>query len=155
MIKDKEKLLLKELLLNSRQKVIDLAKKCGLGRQSVYHKLEELEEKGVRFTIDLDPRQLGLKMRAYILIEAETYKEFRKETDKIIKEFKEISQIHYILGRFDILVEVVVRDIDELSDVLERVQKLPAVKKTETLVVHGTTKLNHIDPLLRELERES
>lgn len=153
MMEGKDRLLMKELLLNSRQKIIDLAKKCGLARQSVYRKLEELEKRGVRFTLDLDPRELGLKMRAYILIEAETYKVFRMETDKIIKSFKEISQIHYILGRFDILVEVVVRDIDELSDILEKVQKLPAVKKTETLVVHGTTKLNHIDPLLRELEK--
>ena len=152
MLKDKDRILLKELVTNSRQKIVALAKKCGLTRQSVYHKLEELEERGIRFTVDIDPRNVGLKLRAYILIEAETYKVFRMETDKIIKEFKEISQIHYILGRFDILVEVVVKDIDELSYILERVQKLPAVKRTETLVVHGTTKLRHTDPLLRGLE---
>ncbi|MEM3553035.1 MAG: Lrp/AsnC ligand binding domain-containing protein, partial [Candidatus Bathyarchaeia archaeon] len=67
-------------------------------------------------------------------------------------EFKEISQIHYILGRFDVIAEVIVKDMDEFRNVLTKIQSLPAVKKTETLMVYETTKRNKIDPLLKAIE---
>lgn len=155
MFDDKDRLLLKELVRDSRQKIVTLAKKCGITRQSVYSKLDEFKRKGVRFTVDLDPREIGLRLRAYILIVAEPQTEFRKETNEVIKKFKEISQIHYLLGRFDIIVEVVVRDVDELRGLLRRIQNLPAVKKTETLMVYETTKLHVKEPLIRVLEGQA
>jgi len=155
MFDNKDKLLLKELIRDSRQKIITLAKKCGVTRQSVYSKLDEFRRRGVQFTVDLDPRDIGLGLRAYILIVAEPQTEFRKETNEIIKEFQEISQIHYLLGRFDILVEAIVRDIDELRSLLRKIQNLSAVKKTETLLVYETTKLQVKEPLIRILEGQA
>ena len=152
MFEDKERLLLKELIWDGRQKIVTLAKKCGITRQSVYRKLDEFRMKGVQFTVDFNPKEIGLRMRAYILIVAEPQTEFRKETNKIVKKFKEISQIHYLLGRFDLILEVIVRDIDELRGLLRKIQNLPAVQKTETLMVYETTKLNLKEPLIRILE---
>lgn len=152
MFEDKEKLLLKELIWDGRQKIVTLAKKCGITRQSVYSKLDEFRRKGVKFTVDFDPKEIGLRIRAYILIVAEPETEFRKETNEIVKKFKEISQIHYLLGRFDLILEVIVRDIDELRGLLRKIQNLPAVQKTETLMVYETTKLNLKEPLIRILE---
>ena len=152
MLSKKDLLLLKELIKDSRQKITDLAIKCNLTRQSVYEKIKEFANKGIRFTIDVDPKKIGLNLTAYILIVADPHREFRKETDNLIKEFKEISQIHYILGRFDVIAEVIVKDMDEFRSVLNKIQSLPAVKKTETLMVYETTKRNRIDPLLKAIE---
>ena len=152
MFEDKERLLLKELIWDGRQKIVTLAKKCSITRQSVYRKLDEFRRKGVHFTVDFDPKEIGLRIRAYILIVAEPETEFRKETNEIVKKFKEISQIHYLLGRFDLILEVIVRDIDELRGLLRKIQNLPAVQKTETLMVYETTKLNLQEPLIRILE---
>lgn len=152
MFDGKDKLLLRELLKDGRQPITELAKKCGVTRQSVYARIKELKKKGIKFTIDIDPDVLDLKIKAYILIIAEPQTEFRKETDKIIKTFREISQIHYLLGRFDIIVEVIVRNIDELRDLLRRIQRLPAVKKTETLMVYETTKFDPKDPIRKLVE---
>ncbi|MEM2576819.1 MAG: Lrp/AsnC family transcriptional regulator [Candidatus Bathyarchaeia archaeon] len=152
MFNKKDLLLLKELMKDSRQKITELAAKCNLTRQSVYEKIRHLNNNGVKFTIDLEPKKLGLNLTAYILIVADPHKEFRRETDNLIKEFKEISQIHYILGRFDVIAEVIVKDMDEFRNVLTKIQSLPAVKKTETLMVYETTKRNKIDPLLKAIE---
>lgn len=152
MFDSKDKLLLKELLSDGRQPVTELAKKCGMTRQSIHSRLKELKKKGIKFTVDIDPSLLGLKLKAYILIIAEPQAKFRRETDKIIKTFREISQIHYLLGRFDIIVEVLVKDVEELRNVLRRIQNLPAVKKTETLMVYETTKFDPKDPIRRLLE---
>jgi len=144
-------LLLRELIADSRQRIVELSRKCGMTRQSVYNRIRKLRERGVEFTVNLNPRELGLELRAYILITADPNIRFRRETDRIIRQFEEVSQIHYILGRFDIIVEALVKNIDELRSLLRRIQELPAVKKTETLLVYETTKLNGKDPLLRVL----
>jgi len=154
MFDNKDLALLKELIKDSRQKITSLAKKCHMTRQSAYAKINELNRKGVEFTVDVNPRELGLKLRAYVLIVAEPQQKFRKETNEIIKDFREISQIHYLLGRFDIIVEAVVRDVEELRGLLRRIQNLPAVKKTETLMVYETTKVDHRDPLRKVLEED-
>ena len=154
MFDNKDLALLKELVKDSRQKITSLARKCHMTRQSAYAKINELNRKGVEFTVDVNPRDLGLKLRAYVLIVAEPQQKFRKETNEIIKDFREISQIHYLLGRFDIIVEAVVKDVEELRGLLRRIQNLPAVKKTETLMVYETTKVNHRDPLRKVLEED-
>ncbi len=151
MLDEKDKLLLKELLEDSREKIAALEKKCGMTRQSIESKLNEFRKKGVRFTVDVDPAEIGLGLRAYILIVAEPQTKFRMETNKLITKFEEISQIHYVLGRFDIIVEVIVRNVDELGDLLRKIQNLPAVEKTETLMVYETTKLNLHEPLVHAL----
>lgn len=154
MFEKKELLLLRELMKDSRQKITDLARKCGLTRQSVYEKIKEFSLKGVKFTVDVDPRDVGLNLTAYVLIVADPHSEFRRQTDAIIKEFKEVSQIHYILGRFDVIAEVIVKDIGEFRRVLNKIQNLPAVRKTETLMVYETPKRNRLDPMMKAVEEQ-
>ncbi|MEM3506202.1 MAG: Lrp/AsnC family transcriptional regulator [Candidatus Bathyarchaeia archaeon] len=154
MLLKKDLILLKELIEDSRQKITELAEKSSLTRQSVYEKIKEFYMKGFRFTVDIKPKDVGLNLMAYILIVADPNVSFRKETDAIIKEFKEVSQIHYILGRFDVIVEVMVKDMEEFRKVLTRIQSLPAVRKTETLMVYETTKQNRLDPIIKAIEEK-
>ncbi|MEM2122713.1 MAG: Lrp/AsnC family transcriptional regulator [Candidatus Bathyarchaeia archaeon] len=154
MFNKKELKLLRELMVDSRQKIMELARKCGLTRQSVYEKISDFKLKGIRFTVDVKPQDLGLNLIAYILVVADPHKAFREETDKLIKKFREISQIHYILGRFDVIAEVMVKDIEEFREVLTRVQGLPAVRKTETLIVYESTKQDRLDPIMKALENK-
>jgi DNA-binding Lrp family transcriptional regulator len=151
MLKGKDRLLLKELMEDSRQKINRLAEKCHMTRQSVYAKINEFRGKGIKFTVDMNPEEIGLNMRVYILIEAEPQTKFREECDEQIKKFKEVSQVHYILGRFDIIVEVLVKDREDLRNVLKKIHSLPAVKKTETFIVYETTKLSIREPLIEVL----
>ncbi|MEM3653333.1 MAG: Lrp/AsnC family transcriptional regulator [Candidatus Bathyarchaeia archaeon] len=154
MLLKKDLILLKELIEDSRQKITELAEKSSLTRQSVYEKIKEFYMKGFRFTVDIKPKDVGLNLMAYILIVADPNVSFRKETDAIIKEFKEVSQIHYILGRFDVIVEVMVKDMEEFRKDLTRIQSLPAVRKTETLMVYETTKQNRLDPIIKAIEEK-
>ena len=151
MLRKKDKLLLKELIKDSRQKIVMLAEKCHMTRQSVYSKINDFRRRGVSFTIEIIPESIGLNQRAYILIVAEPQAKFREEADKKIKEIKGISQVHYVLGRFDIIAEVLVKERDDLRRVLKQIQNLPAVKKTETFIVYETTKYNIKEPLLEVL----
>ena len=110
MIRKKDRVLLKELIKDSRLKIVDLSERTGLTRQSVYSKIHNLRENGVNFTIDINPEDLGLNLKAYILIQADPNSKSRKECTDKIKKLKEVSQLHYVLGRFDIVVEVILKD---------------------------------------------
>ncbi len=151
MFDKKDRLLLKELIEDSRQKITSLSRKCHITRQSIYNKINVFRRRGVKFTVDINPREVGLKVRAYTLVTIDRGVRLREETDEIIKKFKGISQIHYLLGRFDIMLEIIVRDVDELSDLIRKISGLPLVRKTETLTVYETVKLDNKDPLLRIL----
>jgi len=120
-------------------------------RQSIYTKINDFRRKGVSFTVDFNPEKVGLNLRAYVLIVAEPQSKFREEADKKIKKIKGISQVHYVLGRFDIVAEVLVKDRKYLRRVLKEIQDLPAVKKTETFIAYETIKYNVKEPLLEAL----
>jgi len=151
MLRKKDKLLLKELIKDSRQKIVKLAEKCHMTRQSVYTKINEFRRKGVSFTVDFNPEKVGLNLKAYVLIVAEPQAKFRKEADKKIKKIKGVSQVHHVLGRFDIVAEVLVKEREDLRRVLKQILNLPAVKKTETFIVYETTKYNIKEPLIEAL----
>jgi len=155
MLKKKDSVLVKELMENSREKITRLAEKCHMTRQSVYSKINGFRSKGVKFTIDVNPEEVGLNMKVYILIEAEPQAKFREEADIQIRQFKEVTQVHHTLGRFDIIVEALVKERDDLRNLLKKIHALPAVKKTETFIVYETTKFNMRDPIIEALSRSS
>jgi len=152
MLRKKDRLLLTELINDSRQKIIKLAGKCHMTRQSVYAKINEYRRRGIKFSIDVGPEEIGLRLKVYILIVAEPQAKFRQEADEILKTFKEVSQVHHVLGRFDIIIEAIVRNRDELTKLLKKIQTLPAVKKTETYIAYETIKFNPKEPLLEGLK---
>jgi len=151
MIRKKDKILLKELIEDSRLKIVDLAERTGLTRQSVYSKIDKLRKGGTNFTVDMNPEDLGLNLKAYILIQAELKSGVRERLTEKIKKLREVSQLHHVLGRFDMIVEVVLKDREQLKVILRKFQSMPAIKKTETFIVYDTVKFNPKDPFIRVL----
>ena len=148
MIRKKDKILLKELIEDSRLKIVDLAERTGLTRQSVYSKIHKFRKGGINFTVDINPEELDLNLKAYILIQADVRSEVRKKLTENIKKLKEVSQLHHVLGRFDMIAEVVLKDKKQLKEILKKFQSWPAIKKTETFIVYDTVKFNPKDPLI-------
>jgi hypothetical protein len=46
------------------------------------------------------------------------------------------------------MVEVILKDRQQLKEILNRFQSWPAVKKTETFIVYDTVKFNPKDPFI-------
>ena len=51
-----------------------------------------------------------------------------------LKDIKEIKYAFNISGRFDAVALVQVKSLSELKDVTKKIQKVPSVQRTETLV---------------------
>jgi len=148
-LEKKDALLLLSLLRNGRAPYSELGKTCRITRQAAFNRVRKLAEAGVikKFTVQLNPHKLGLQLKAFILVTAETSREAREEAERVLVHFPQISGIYRLFGRFDLLLEVLVRDIDELRDLIGEIHKLRMVKKTETLIVYRTVKEEPADPV--------
>jgi len=148
MIRKKDKILLKELIGDSRLKIVDLAERTGLTRQSVYSKLHSLRKSGVNFTVDINPEELGLNLKAYMFIQADPNSKVWEKLTKNIMKLREVSQLHCVLGRFDLIAEVVLKDKEQLKEMIKKIRNWPGIKKIETFIVYDTVKFDLKDPFI-------
>jgi Lrp/AsnC family leucine-responsive transcriptional regulator len=142
MIENKDKKILGELLKNGRISFSDLGRKCHMTRQSVFSRIKSLEHKGIikNFTVNLNEKRLGLNLKAYILVESGPFKESKNNPINSLKSLPQISEIHHLFGRYSFLVEVLVKDIDELKGIVKKIREIEYVRRTETMIVYNTEK---------------
>ncbi len=154
MINEKDKKLLKELLRDGRQSLSGLARRCPMSRQGVFSRIKSLRKRGViqSFTATVDQKKLGLELKVYILVSADPLEEFREKACDALVKMPEISEVHQLFGRFDFIIEVAVRDISKLKEVVAKIHELEMVNKTETLIVYKTEKNNPQHPIEETLK---
>lgn len=73
------------------------------------------------------------KPSAYMLVDASP--ERLGSVQEEIFEFGAVQKCDIVLGPYDIIVEVVTKDIKELTDIIAKVCRLNGVKKTMTMIV--------------------
>jgi DNA-binding Lrp family transcriptional regulator len=138
---DTDRLLLDVLRRDSRTPMSELATQVRISRASAYSRVARLRADGVirAFTIDVDPAALGLGLPAYVhvRIKQNTWKTFREKAFAL----PEAVHVALVAGDFDCVLLVRTRDAEHLRElVLERVQALPEVLATQTVLVfeeHG------------------
>jgi DNA-binding Lrp family transcriptional regulator len=142
MIENKDKKILGELLKNGRISFSDLGRKCHMTRQSVFSRIKSLQHKGIikNFTVNLNEKKLGLNLKAYILLESEPLKEAKGDSLNSLKSLSQISEIHVLFGRYSFLIEVFLKDIDELKEIVKKIREIECVRRTETMIVYNTEK---------------
>lgn len=156
-LKPKDKTLLLELLKDGRQKYSKLGMKCHMSRQAVFSRIKTLKNQGVikNFTTNLNLEKIDIKLKAYILMSIEPRNQTRQKINTFLKRCKQVSQVHYLFGTHDILIEVLVRGRVELSQLVKQIQEFDHIKKTVTLIVYNTVKENYSHPLERVLADKS
>ena len=149
MIDKKDKKILKEMLKDGRKSFANLARACRMTRQSIFSRTKSLKRRRIikNFTVNLNPEKLDLNLKAYIIVTADPTMGFRKKAAKTLSNLPQISQIHQLFGRFDFLIEVLVKDISELTKILSKIHELETVTRTETMIVHTNIKYDPHHPM--------
>jgi Lrp/AsnC family transcriptional regulator for asnA, asnC and gidA len=149
MLSEKDKKLLRELIKNGRMSFSDLGRSCHMSRQSVFSKIKTLKRKGIikNFTVNLNEKKLGLNLRAYILVETEPLRLHGEKALNMLRALSQVSQVHHLFGRYSFLIEVVVKDVNELSEIVKKVHGLEVVRRTETMIVFRTEKYRPQHPI--------
>jgi len=134
---EKDEAILKSLEIDSRKGTQAIADSLSLPRVTVHDRIRRLKEKGVikRFTIQRDPRAVGLELRAFIFIRCERGQVDRRDVAEQLIALPFCIRVSIITGDWDLLVEVVASSMDTLGDaILDQLSKVPGVSGTQTMV---------------------
>ena len=130
---DVSKAIIEQLQIDGRTSYASIAKTVGLSDAAVRVRVQRLLDSEVMQIVAVtDPLQLGFTRQAMVGIRADG--DIRLVADRIA----EMSQVSYVVttaGSFDLIIEVVCEDDEELLDLVSRrIRTLPGVVSTETFV---------------------
>ncbi|MGS1007978.1 Lrp/AsnC family transcriptional regulator [Achromobacter xylosoxidans] len=122
------------LRADARMSVATLAKKLDVSRGTIDNRIRKLEERGIirGYTVRLRPEVETEDIVAWMSIAVEGH-ETRKIVSLLMGE-PAVAGLHDTNGRWDLLAELRVPTIDQLSEVLDRLRTLKGIAATETSI---------------------
>jgi DNA-binding Lrp family transcriptional regulator len=128
---DLDQRLISTLRQDARAPVAELAQALGVSRGTVTNRMARLQRDGVivGYTLRLRPDATPDEIHAWTSIRVEG----RQNTvvNALLGE-PGVAALHDTNGRWDLLAELRVANLAEMSAVLERIRKVPGVSATET-----------------------
>ncbi|HEY6668887.1 MAG TPA: Lrp/AsnC family transcriptional regulator [Candidatus Nitrosopolaris sp.] len=134
-IDDLDLKILSELTQDASISVPKLSKKISVNASVVYSRIKRLVKRGLikKFTIVINDEALGFGVKALTGINMDS-----KLRDNVLNElFKipEVREVAEVTGRFDILVTMTSRSLDEMHQLIsEKVGRIEGVQRTETFI---------------------
>jgi len=127
--------LLFELSKDGNISVPTLSKKLGINASVLYSRIKRLVRKKVikKFTIEIDDSLLGIGVKASVGINRDP--KFKIQIYKKLLEIAEVVSIIEVTGRFDIMIRVYAKDLEDLHTVvIEKIGKIDGIQNTESFV---------------------
>lgn len=126
---------------NARIPVSEIAALIGVSRATVQKHLNQMESNGTICGYTVLTRQIpeANLIRAWMSIAIEGNK-----APKIIQQLQgepAIATLHKTNGRWDILVEIHTRSLEEFDKILGGIRRIPGVANTETSILLSTRKM--------------
>lgn len=145
-ISDADRRILRVLQSEGRLSASELARRTGMSETSCSRRIKSLEQAGVisGYQAIVDRRQAGFSMSAMIMVAVNQRTETdRKDFLSAIADNPQIVSCAAVTGSYDFALEVVIRDIEDLSDLtFRKLLELPSVTSMSTSVVHKWIKRN-------------
>lgn len=134
-IDDIDMKILAELIQDANLSIPKLSKKINVNASVIYSRIKRLIKRNLikRFTIEVNEEALGLTVSAIIGINIE-----QRLRDGILKELLSLNEVRFIsevTGRYDLLVEVKTRSLDDLHRLVsENIGRINGIVRTETFM---------------------
>jgi Lrp/AsnC family transcriptional regulator, regulator for asnA, asnC and gidA len=127
--------ILSELERDANISVPKLSKKINVNPSVVYSRIKRLAKRQLikRFTIEVNDEALGLTVSALIGLNIDS--KFREQLLDSILHTDGVRDVYEVTGRFDLIVKVKSRSLDELHETVSaELGKLSGVQHTETFI---------------------
>ncbi len=120
---------------DGRMSFTDIAKTLGIAVGTVRNRFTRmLEEKTVQIIGRINPHHVGFNAPATITVSIEP--QFMEKAIEEIAEFPEVSYLSVLTGEYDVMVDVMCRDANHLTDfLLKRLAKVKGVKDFRTALI--------------------
>lgn len=141
---DMDRRLLRCLQEDATLGAAELGARAGVTAAVAARRVERLERDGVitGWTVDLDPRALGFEVSVSLRVTLD--KTVPRAFDDFIREARavpEIDAVHTLLGRVDVRLNVLARDLDHYQQIYrDRILALPHVLDIEALMLVADVK---------------
>lgn len=136
---DTDRRILRALQAEPSLSVAALAERAGLSSSPCWRRLERLQADGVigGKVIELDWRKLGYEVQVFLRVSLDkTRSGAFQEFIAAAKDIPEIVLIQTLLGRVDIRMDVVARDLAHYQEILRsRILDLPHIANIEALLL--------------------
>jgi Lrp/AsnC family transcriptional regulator, regulator for asnA, asnC and gidA len=132
---------------------VDIAKQIGVSDATIHIRVRRLREAGIigNFTISVDNNRLGYDHLAFMGINVEPG--FAEDVTNDLSSLHEILEIHEMHNRFDLLLKIRAKDLNELRDiVVNKVRTLPHILETDLMTILKTRKEEQMVPISNEVE---
>jgi len=129
---DLSKQIIEQLQQDGRRSYAAIGKAVGLSEAAVRQRVQRLIEVGAMQIVAVtDPMSLGFPRQTMVGIRC------GGDLERVAGHLAGMDEIDYVVitaGSFDILIEVVCEDDDQLLEILSRIRAIPSVTTTETFV---------------------
>ncbi len=123
------------LMDNAKTSLAQISKNVGISTTAVHQRIKKLENAGVmeNSISFLNPRKIGYKVVSYIGVFLEQPSHYQ-DAIRALKDINEVVEAHYTTGNYTIFLKVLCKDNDHLMEILNKIQKLKGVTRTETFI---------------------
>ena len=126
------KQIIEQLQQDGRRSYAAIGKAVGLSEAAVRQRVQRLIDAGVMQVVAVtDPLMLGFQRQTMIGVRC------NGDLERVADQLAGMDEIDYVVitaGSFDLLIEVVCEDDDQLLEILSLIRTIPSVITTETFV---------------------
>lgn len=141
-----DKKILNIVMGNARIPSKDIAVQCGVSRAAIHQRIQRLIDMKVitGSGYQVDPHKLGFNTCTYVGVKLEKGSLYREAAAELCK-ITEVVECHFTTGPYSMLIKVYATDNGHLMQLLnDRIQQVPGVTETETLISLEQTLNRHI-----------
>jgi len=134
-IDDLDMKILKELVNDASVSVPKLSKKINVNPSVVYSRIKRLIKRGLikKFTVVVNEQLLGYNVEA--IVGANVDSKRRAAVMDALLGLDQVRSVHEVTGRFDLIIFVKTRNLDELRDLISnKFAAIDGITHTETFV---------------------
>ena len=141
---------------NSSLPFVELAKQIGISDATVHTRVKKMISTGIikKFSVIIDNNLVGYDHLAFIMVKLENGK-----TDQAVATLEEIEQIleiHEIYDKFDLLVKIRSKSLENMRDIIvNKILSITEVKEIELMTVLKTRKEEQMVSLRTEISEKS
>lgn len=131
--------ILERLLRDGRGSFTELAKELKVPDTTIHFRVKRLQEQGAlkKFTIAVDPRDLGLVDIAFVKLKIESLVMphlTRDRLDEIAEEFVKLDEVKFVaisLDSAELIAVIATNDRQRTNEIVKRMQKSGGVEKID------------------------
>lgn len=127
--------ILSELTKDASISIPQLSKKLNINSSVLYSRIKRLMKRELirKFTVIINESQLGINIKATVGINRDP--KLKEPIHHELMKIPEVRSLIEVTGRFDIILSVYARTLEELHKVvIERIGKINGIQATETFV---------------------